>query len=122
MSVRFISGATTVILDGPSSDYPKRQVKRQALGRSAGGTVYTYDKGVATYEIEIELVNLTEALKDSFQSFFDSTINGVTNTFTFKDEAGDNYVARFLSANLEFAKQTKNLYSVRVTLELGSMP
>jgi len=121
MSATFQKGETTVTLCNPIPGYASREVKRQLLGRSAGGTVYTYDKGVDTYEVELVFESLTNQEKADLQSFFDVTVDGVCQTFTYTDSAGNDYTARFLSAHLDFVKVANDVWDVALRLELNAM-
>jgi len=95
----------TLALRSPDRGNPFRVVKRQAMRRTVGGTLYVYDKGVRTFEFEWTFTELTETERDSLQTFFDTTADGMVNTFTVKDWYGDTFTdCRFLDPVLEFAQ------------------
>lgn len=121
MSVSFAKGETTVILPGPNPGYRSSAIKRQVLGRSAGGTLYTYDKGVTTFEVSLSFESLTNAEKEALCSFFHITVGGVTTSFTYTDSNGNSYEARFLEPELAFRKVAENVWDVTVRLELEKM-
>ena len=121
MSVTFVLGETNVELPDPSPGYPVRAIQRQAVGRSAGGTLYVYDKGVETYEVEITFESLTDSEKSALQGFFDNDTEGCLNTFTYTDSNGTARTARFLEPRLEFIKISAGVWDVRIRLELNSM-
>ena len=121
MSVTLTKDAATVTLPGPNPGATASETKRQVLGRSAGGTVYTYDKGVDTYEIALTFESLTNAEKAALQSFFHATVDGVTSTLTYTDSSGNAYTARFLEPALAFRKVADNVWDVAFRLELSSM-
>ena len=121
MSVSLTKDAATVALPGPNPGYVSLEAKRQALGRSAGGTVYVYDKGVSTFEVELSFESLTNAEKAALQSFFDSTVNGAITTFTYTDSGGNTTTARVLNTELAFRKVADNVWDVSFRLELNSM-
>ena len=121
MSVTFTRGQTTVQLPDPSPGYPVRALKRQVLGRTAGGTVYAYDKGVDTFEAELPFDSLTDAEKAALADFFDSAAEGGLQTFTYADSNGADRTARFLETRLSFIKVSANVWDVHLRLELSSM-
>ena len=121
MSITLKSGETTVTLPDPLPGYPVRARQRQAVGRTAGGSVYVYDKGVDTFEVELPLESLTDAEKNALVSFFDTLAKGCLETFTYTDSNGTARTARFLEPELSFVKVTANVWDVRLGLELASM-
>jgi len=121
MSTILTKNATVVTLPSPAQDYPLSQTKRQAMGRSAGGTVYAYDKGLSTFEVELTIENLTSTDRSNLQSFFSTTVNGVTATWTLTDSSGGTYTARFLDPVLQFEEHIRDNYRVRLRLELSAL-
>ena len=121
MSVTMQKGTTTITLPDPAPGYPVRQVQPQAVGRTAGGSVYVYDKGVETFEVELPFESLTDAEKAALAGFFDQTAEGCRLTFTYTDSAGTARTTRFLDPALEFTKVCANVWDARVRLELASM-
>jgi len=120
-TITFARGETTVTLPAPPGGYPVREVKRQAIGLTAGGTRYVYDKGIDTYEAEITLESLSDSEKASLDGFFHTTVDGSKQTFSYTDSAGDEYLARFLSPTLNYTKISKNCFDVVFHLELSAM-
>ena len=120
-TVTFVSGATTVTLPAPSPGASMDAVKHQALGLTAGGTRYAYDKGVDRYEVELVFVSLTDSQKEDLQSFFHTTVDGVTNTWTYTDSAGNSFTARFLNPTLSFTQVARRVWDVTMKLELNAM-
>jgi len=121
MGVTFALGETTVDLPDPSPGYPVRALKRQAVGRTEGGTVYVYDKGVETFEAELPFDSLTDSEKIALANFFDSTAEGGLQTFTYTDSNGTARTARLLDPHLAFIKVSANVWDVRLRLELSSL-
>jgi hypothetical protein len=113
-------GDVSVALPGPVPGPRAREVRRQTLGRAASGLVYTYDKGVATSEVELAFKSLSDQQKSDLASFFANEANGVMNTFTYIDPAGVEHTARFLLSALDFRRLAPSLWSVTLTLELSS--
>ena len=121
MSITLTRDETTVTLPDPSPGYPMRALRRQVIGRTAGSTVYVYDKGVETYEAELPLELLNSAEKSDLVSFFEDTCQGCLQTFTYADSNGTQRTARFLESRLEFAKVAANVWDAWIRLELSSM-
>ncbi len=121
MAITFVLGSTTVSLPDPSPDYPVRDVLRQAVGRTAGGTVFVYQKGVQTYEAELSLAALSDTQKGDLTDFFADEAEGCRNTFTYTDPNSNAFTARFLDPTLEFVKAGSNVWDVILHLELSGM-
>lgn len=121
ITVTLASGATSITLPAPSGTIEAPARKRQAIGRTAGGTVYAYDKGVDTYEVTVNLQSLTNTEKTNLESFFDTTVNGAVNTWTYTDENGNDYTARFLEPQLSFEKIAGGIWDIDLRLEIGGM-
>ena len=100
MSAVFTSGETVVTLRSPEVNNQQPFRKRQAVGRTAGGTFFSYDKGIDITRMALSFTELTETMKDDLESFFDTTVEGTTNTFTYTDHDGDDWTARFLNTEL----------------------
>ena len=121
MSITLASGEAAVTLPDPQPGYPARAVQRQAIGRTAGGSVYVYDKGVETFEVELPLESLTDEEKGALMNFFDTLAKGCLETFTYTDSNGSARTARFLEPGLSFVKVAANVWDVRLHMELASM-
>lgn len=121
MSVTLNLNDDTIELPDPLPGHPVGGVKRQTLGRTAGGTVYVYDKGVTTYEMELRFASLCAAEKTALTNFFESVAQGAQNTFLYTDPNGTEKTARFLDSRITFAKIAENVWNVRFRLELSSM-
>jgi len=118
MSVTFVLGETSVTLPDPAPGYPVRSERRQAVGRTAGGQVYVYDKGVTTTEAILPFESLTDAEKAALAAFFADEAEGAANTFTYTDSHAAAHTARFLDPSLDFVKVAGGVWDVRVRLEL----
>jgi hypothetical protein len=120
MSVTFVRGETTVTLPDPTPGGAVRRERRQAVGRTAGGTVFVYEKGAATLQAELKFELLTDLEKEALQGFFDSEACGAKNTFTYTDSAGTAWTARFVEAALRLVKVCGNVWDAGVVMELES--
>ncbi|MFH1558016.1 MAG: hypothetical protein ABII76_24695, partial [Pseudomonadota bacterium] len=90
------------------------EIKHQGIGLTAGGTRYAYDKGVSRYEAELDFRGLTTAQKAALQGFFNSTVAGVSETWTYTDTAGGTFTARFLDPELRFDQIARGIWDVRI--------
>jgi len=102
MAVTFTKNATSFSISNPVRNNKKVIQKFQMLGRTASGGVYTYDKGVTTYKLELSFENLREDEKTLLENFYNTTIDGIMNTFTYIDHQQIEYTARFLDTELNF--------------------
>lgn len=102
MAVSFTYTATTVQLQNPvrSNKYARRAV--HALGRTAGGQLYRYSKGVTLKRITLEFTEIRDVEKAAFESFFFTTVSGPTTDFTYVDHDGVSWNARFIRDTVDF--------------------
>lgn len=100
MAVRF----NAVVIQNPQRQNRYAIKKRQTTGRVAGGELFVYDKGVTTYELILEFNGLRDSEKDDLETFYDTTADGLENTFTYTDHEGGVWVARFLDTELIFVE------------------
>ena len=121
MSVTFQKDSASVVLPGPIPGAEVRETKRQVVGRSAGGTLYAYDKGVVAYEVSLAFESLTDDEKDDLVAFFHDEADGVCNTFTYTDSRGTSFTARFLRPDLSIEKVAQDVWDVALVLELNEM-
>jgi hypothetical protein len=103
----------------PGSDAAHR--KRQVAGRAASGQLYTYDKGVQSYAVDLVFESLTDVEKSALMSFFQSAADGVMNSFTYTDSAGNTFAARFARPEIALRKVAQNVWDAAFTLELSEM-
>jgi len=121
MSVSFQRSATILALPGPVPGSIVRQTKRQAVGRTAGGALYTYDKGVSAWGATLTFESLSDEEKSDLVSFFHDVANGVMNSFTYTDSTGHEFTARFASPDITLRKVAQNVWDVTVELELDDV-
>jgi len=121
-SVTFSKGETILVLPAPIPGSTIRKVKHQASFLTGGGQRIAYDKGITRNEIDLDFMALTVTQLAALESFYDDTVSGVLQTWTYIDSNGDSHTARFLEPIMEFPKRAWNIYDVRVNLELGDFP
>ena len=120
-TITFVKGGTTVTLPGPAPGGVTRQRKAQNVSRSAAGDVYVYDKGVDRYEADLSFESLSDSEKADLLSFFDTTVDGAVETFTYTDTNGAAYAARITEPDLEFRKVAGGVWDVTLRLELSAI-
>ena len=81
-----------------------------------------HDLGVDTYELNVGWESLTSAEKTNLESFYHGTVDGMTQTWTYTDEGGTAYTARFIEPDLSFKKYGQNVFDIDLRLELSAMP
>lgn len=121
MSITFQLEENSITLPGPVPGSGVRQVKRQVTGRTASGEVYAYDKGVRTFAVRLGFESLSDSEKDDLVSFFHGAANGVMNTFTYTDSAGNTFTARFAGPEIALRKVAQNVWDASFELELNEM-
>ena len=122
MSVTFTKDATTVTLPDPTPASRIATAKAQALGLTADATRYVYDKGGSTYSVELTFESLSDSEKDDLQSFFDTTVDGAKEMFTYTDPNANAHAgACFINQTLAWTKVAQSVWDVAVTLELTSV-
>jgi len=119
LTVRFSKDTTTLRLPAPSPGSLHTLAKEQAAGLSAAGQRYVYDKGVDRRALALKFPTLTTAQKDALASFFDSTADGMMQTFTYTDADGTAWTARFASPDLAVQRVREDEWSVALQLEVS---
>lgn len=142
MPVVFEYSSTRVEIQNPSRSNIHKIKKFQALGRTAGGQIYAYDKGPTSKRLELEFLELRQSEKDALESFYDTTVDGVITNFEYTDHFGTTWNAKFLETELNFEetdsegeskyhftsggntypsyRYTKGIYRVTMILEIWS--
>ena len=102
MSVRFTYTTTDCDLQNPVLGNTYERQKHHALGRTAGGQLFRYAKGLDVKKIKLSWNGLRDDEKDALESFFYTTVSGPSTDFTFLDQGGTSWDARFLVDTLSF--------------------
>lgn len=121
MGVKFKKGVTEIDLPDPSPGAKAAIVKHQAVGLTSSGKRLAYDKGVDRYELRLKFESLDDDEKLALVDFFHQTTDGVADEFTYADPSANEYTARFLTPELEFACAANGVWGVEVVLELSEM-
>ena len=120
-TITFVYGATTVTLPSPAPGYQVKQARAQAIGQTAAGADYVYDKGYSTYELQLTIPHMSDTQKDALDSFFKTTVIGGVNAFTYTDHFSTAHSnCRFLDPQLQFRKERSGRYTVALRLRVTS--
>ena len=120
-TITLTQGQDSVTLPAPPPGWRALVEQRQVMARSMDGTVHVYDHGVGTFPARVPLRLLSDAQKTALESFFRSTVEGMSESFTYTDAGGSEYTARFIEPRLAFAKTANDLWNVELPLELDAI-
>lgn len=103
MSVTLTKGVAVVILSNPQLGDALALKRRAVVQDRSDGGVYVFETAAGhAYERTLQLDALRRPERDALSSFFDASVRGPLKAFTFTDERGDNWNARFLDPQIEF--------------------
>lgn len=118
MPVTLAAPEKTITLPSPVPGAEHIRRKRQAVGRSAGGDLYVYDKGEDARRIAIKFESLDDSARDALEEFFAENAQGRSNSFTYIDSEGVEFDARFADSELRFTKIARNVWDITLSLEI----
>jgi len=121
MSVTLVKDGSTLTLPNPAHRSGPKSIAHQAIGLTAGGVRYVYDKGVTVYQITLTFEMLTQAEYSNFMTFYNTTVSESLNTFTYTDSKSNTYTARFIDEP-RITKRMSNVFDVTFTLETSTVP
>ena len=115
-TITFTRDAVTVNLPAPVPGYVPEHEVVQAVGRTAAGEYYVYDKGVTSRAVKLT-IELTASQKVELLAFIDNAIEGCVNTFTYTDHLGVSHSdCRLRNAAIAITKLRSNRF--RAELEI----
>ena len=117
MSVTFQSGVESVTLRDPEYVNSESASPHQALGRTAAGDVYVYDKGVEVRTMTFEFRYLDNTEKEDLEEFHRTTVKGAYQEFSLTDHRSRSWMARFVR-DLEFSEILDGRWNCTVVLEV----
>lgn len=118
-TVTLTYSSTSITINGPGGDQPLDPVPRYVMGMTQSGSRYVYKKNSAanrTWTLEFSF--LTNSQKAALQSFFDNTVSGPTNLWTYTHTSGYSYTVRFAQTTLTWKRSLPNVWGVTLQLEL----
>ncbi len=120
------TATVTVTLPNPERDNPQTLTRGQVLGRTRGGQRRVYRVGAGRTEAEFEFAHLTNGEKNSLQSFFTDSADGMAVAFQVQDHHGLLWDAWFAEDTLAWVNigeqqppDTDPLWSIRLRLEMS---
>lgn len=122
MSVTLVENGNTLTLPNPAHQGRVRAIPHQAVGLTAGGTRYVYDKGVTLYQITLTFQLVTEAEYSAFMTFYTSTVDESLTTFTYTDSKGNAYALTRFIGEPRVTKRMSNVFDLTFTLETATKP
>jgi len=113
-------GEASVTLASPPPGYQMGHERAQALGRTADGTPYVYDRETTIYSLTLPVV-LTKTQRDNLDTFVTSTVKGALNTFRLVDHLGNTLNScRFTEPSLMYVKTKSAQYRVTLRIQTPS--
>jgi hypothetical protein len=109
-------GSVTLPATAPNVDAPT--TVPGVVHRTQGGSLVSYQVGPQYWEVTLECKSLTGAQKDALNTFFASNF---ASAFTYTDENGNNFTARFLEPTLPLKKAYRDSWEVEIKLNLSSV-
>lgn len=108
MSVILTKGATAVTLPDPLAPYTNKTTQKFNVAQMTdGGTDYVYDKGITKYIYPMNFVVTSSSTITALRAFFDTTVNGMVETFTLTDPFGATPTVRFNQSALTIVEHKK---------------
>jgi hypothetical protein len=108
VSVILTKDATVVTLPDPLAPYTNKSIKKfNTITTTDGGVDYVYDKGITKYIYPMRFVVTTEATITALRSFFDTTANGMVESFVLTDPFAATPIVRFNQQELEIIEHKK---------------
>ena len=112
---------TTVTLPSPGPNYEAVHQRAQAIGQTAAGADYVYDKAFSIYELVLPLDHLTATQKNDLDAFYKNKAIGGVNAFTYTDHLGTAHAGcRFLDSRLAFKKTQAGRFSIVLRFRVTS--
>lgn len=109
-------GSVTLPATAPGVDAPT--TVPGVVHRTQGGSLVSYQVGSQYWEVTLECKSLTGDQKDALNTFF--AVN-FASPFTYTDENGNNFNARFLEPMLPLKKAYRDSWEVEIKLNLSSV-
>ena len=97
----------------PINDPPAHNV---VVAYSEGRQAYCYDKGVTEQFFYLDFHNMDSVDHDALKSFWQTTVVGPKETFTFTDAGGTGHTVRWMDVQWPLKQVSMGLYSGMITL------
>ena len=110
------AGSVTLPATAPETDAPTTMPG--VVHRTQGGSLVTYQVGPQYWEVTLQCRSMTGAQKDALNTFFAANF---ASSFTYTDENGNNFTARFLESTLPLKKAFRDSWEVDIRLNLSGV-
>lgn len=116
--IKFTLGASELNFTvNPSYPLTTEIEKIQSVDRTASGNIRGENYGVTLRRFPLNWNNMPPSDYSALETWFDSTADGIANSFTYTDINGTNYTVRFTTKTLSFALNSTGNYTGGITLE-----
>ncbi len=115
--IQFQYGAFSWEFSNPILGNEEKYDQHIVYGRSAGGQLYRYAKGITVQTIKLKWEFVPNTEKESFQTMFETI---TTNDFDYTDQKSIAWDARFITGNINFI-ETKDEKNSSSTYEIGTV-
>jgi hypothetical protein len=110
------NGSVTLPATAPEVDAPT--TVPGVVHRTQGGSLVSYQVGPQYWEVTLQCRSLSGAQKDALNTFFAANF---ASPFTYVDENGNSFTARFLDTTMPLRKAYRESWEVDVRLNLSSV-
>lgn len=110
------NGTITLPATAPNVDAPT--TVPGVAHRTQGGSLVSYQVGPQYWEVTLQCKSLTDDEKDALNTFFAANF---ATPFTYTDENGNDFTARFLEPTLPLKKDYRDSWEVEIKLNLSSV-
>ena len=123
-TITLTSGVTSITLPGPSGSTEVATLPRYVSAVSANHKRWSYTLASASHKLNqwfLQLSALTGTQKTNLQDFFDNTVAGPTNTFTYVHTDGTSYSnVRFAETDLRWTRDNGEFWSTAFRIEMAT--
>jgi hypothetical protein len=118
MTTITFSGNGSVTLPATAPDLDAPTTVPGVVHRTQGGSLVSYQVGPQYWQATLDCHSLTNAQKDALNTFFGANF---ASSFTYIDENGNNFNARFMEPTLPLKKDYRDSWEVAIKLNLSSV-
>lgn len=118
ITVTLYDGTTTVTLPAPTPDNEGPVNIPGVTHRTQGGSLVKYQVGPAWFEASLGFIALTNAQKNSLESFYRTNVG---NSWTYTDASGNAFTAYFLDQQLPLHKTYGDWWECKLHVQLSAV-
>lgn len=119
ITVTLTKSPDSVSFRAPAPETPVQVAIPGVVHRTQAGSLVRYQIGPARFEATLEIPHLTNAQKNSLDTFFRTHWAA---DITYTDERSRTFTVKFLDTALAFTKVTFDLWTVSLHFEFSSIP